>query len=588
MIFGLTNVFCGNSKHHTFRISNSDFLLDEKPFQIISGEMHFARIPKEYWRHRIQMAKAMGCNTIASYIFWNYHEIKEGKFDFETWNKDLRGFINIVQEEGMMFILRPGPYVCAEWDFGGLPSYLLKKPNVKIRCMDQHYMKAVERYINAVAKIIKPLQISHGGPIIMLQVENEYGSYGNDRIYMENLKQRWIKNGIDIPFYTSDGATNYMLEAGTLSNCAVGLDPGGSQQNFELAAKMAPNVPIFSGETYPGWLTHWGENWAKPDTAELFSEIKFLMDNKKSFNLYVIHGGTNFGFTAGANAGNKGYEPDITSYDYDAPIDEQGNPTPKYYALRKLICSYLPTNSSLATIPEPIKTIQLPSIKMEIFSSVWSNLPAPIHSVQPTTFEANNQNQGFILYKTQLIGRKSGNLQITDLHDYATVFLNGKYLGNLDRRSGVSSIKIPTSDIKNPTLEILVEGMGHINFAQEMIDRKGITNRVTLSGMTLMNWELYKLPMNDAFIRNLTSSTTEIDKPGLFFKGHFNLSDVADTYVDVSKYQKGIIWINGHNLGRYWNIGPQKKLYCPACWLKPGKNEVLIFDQHQMEPQTIN
>ncbi|MGC3978609.1 MAG: beta-galactosidase [Paludibacteraceae bacterium] len=581
------NAYCVPKKTHTFELSKTEFLLDGKPFQIISGEMHFARIPKEYWRQRIQMAKAMGCNTIASYVFWNYHETEEGKFDFETWNRDLAGFIKIVQEEGMWFILRPGPYVCAEWDFGGLPSYLLKKPDIKIRCMDAHYMKASEKYISAVAKLIKPLEVTAGGPVLMIQIENEYGSYGNDRIYMQTLLQLWKDNGITIPFYTSDGPTHYMLEAGTLPGCAVGLDSGSDQGDFDLAAKQVPGVPVFSGETYPGWLTHWGEEWARPDTASLLKSVKFLMDNKKSFNFYMIHGGTNFGYTAGANSGGKGYEPDLTSYDYDAPINEQGRATPKYYALRKLIGSYLPKKTKLPAIPQPIKEISVPVIQMQAFTSVWENLPKVIQTVQPTTFEALDQNQGFMLYKTTLIGHKSGNLKVTELHDYATVFLNGKYVGTLDRRAGVSSIKLPTSDVKNPVLEILVEGMGHINFAQEMIDRKGITDRVTLNGMTLMNWEQYKLPMNEAFASALTATKYDSTKPGVFFKGNFELTEVADTYLDMSNYQKGVIWVNGHNLGRYWNIGPQTRLYCPACWLKPGKNEVIVFDLHQTEAKTI-
>jgi beta-galactosidase len=575
-------------RDHKFELSKTEFLLDGKPFQIISGEMHFARIPKEYWRQRIQMAKAMGCNTIASYVFWNYHEAEEGKFDFTTWNRDLAGFVKIVQEEGMWFILRPGPYACAEWDFGGLPSYLLKTPDMKVRCMDTRYMKAVERYVNVVAKIVKPLQVTNGGPVLMLQIENEYGSYGNDRIYMQKLADMWTERGINIPFYTSDGPTPYMLEAGTVPGCAVGLDSGSDQECFDTAARVVPDTPLFSGETYPGWLTHWGEEWAKTDTADILKEVKFLMDTKKSFNLYVIHGGTNFGFTAGANSGGKGYEPDLTSYDYDAPVNEQGQATPKYFALRRLIGSYLPKGIKLPAIPKPVKTVDIPDITMQVFTSIWDNLPKAILAVQPTTFEANDQNQGFILYKTRLIGHKSGNLKITEIHDYATVFLNGKYIGKLDRTEGISSIKLPVSDVKNPILEIFVEGMGHINFAQEMIDRKGITDRVTLNGMTLMNWEMYKFPMNDAFISALKPTKVQTDKPGMFFNGSFELKKVADTYLDMKNYQKGFTWVNGHNLGRYWNKGPQTRLYCPACWLKPGKNEVLVFDLHQTEPEIVN
>jgi len=486
----------------------------------------------------------------------------------------------------MWVIVRPGPYVCAEWDFGGIPTYLLKIPDIKVRCMDPRYMKAVENYFEKLAEIIKPLQVEKGGPILMLQIENEYGSYGNDREYLKALADIWRKNGITIPFYTADGPTQYMLEAGSLKGCASGLDSGSDQAAFDIAAQMNPGVPIFSSETYPGWLTHWGEKWAKPDSIALLKEVKFLMDNKKSFNLYVIHGGTNFGFTAGANSGGKGYEPDVTSYDYDAPINEQGGPTTKYYALRKLIKSYLPSGVKLPEIPEPIASIDIPEIPMKAFSSIWDNLPTAIKSVQPKTFEALDQNQGFMIYRTTLIGHKSGKLDITDLHDYATIFLNGKFIGKLDRREELSTIKIPKSDAKDPELEILVEGMGHINFAQHIIDPKGITNRVTLNGMTLMNWEIFKLPMDDNYIKSIKVSTN-LSRPGIFFNSSFILSEIADTYFDMSNYTKGVVWVNGHNLGRYWEIGPQKRLYCPACWLKKGDNEIIVFDLHQTESKSI-
>lgn len=581
------NVDSKSVRPHTFDYSKSEFILDGKPFQIISGEMHYARIPREYWRHRIQMAKAMGCNTIATYVFWNYHEIEKDKFDFSTSNRDLASFAKIVQEEGMWLILRPGPYVCAEWDLGGLPAYLLKNPDTKLRCMDATYIQAVEKYITAISNVIKPLLITNGGSIIMLQIENEYGSYGNDRIYMEKLRQLWIDKGINISFYTSDGATPHMLESGTLPNCAIGLDPGSNQECFDVATKVNPNVPIFSAESYPGWLTHWGENWAKPDSNLILKEIKFLMDNKKSFNFYLIHGGTNFGFTAGANSMNKGYEADLTSYDYDAPINEQGQATPKYYALKRLIGSYLPKGKRLADAPKPIKLIKIPRTEMKAFTSIWDNLPVPVRAVQPTSFEANDQNQGFILYRTKLIGHKGGSLKVTEIHDYATVFLNGNYIGKLDRRKGINTIEIPKSNTEFPILDILVEGMGHINFGAEIIDRKGITERVTLNGMTLMNWELYKFPMSDSFVSSLSNSTAKNRVPGLFFKANFKLNDLGDAYVDLSKFQKGVVWVNGHNLGRYWNIGPQFKLYCPASWLLTGDNEIIVFDLHQTESEFI-
>jgi beta-galactosidase len=570
------------SPQHSFALGAADFLLDGKPFQMRSGEIHPARVPVEYWRHRIQMAKAMGMNTIAAYVFWNYHETAEGRFDFATGNRNLAQFVRLAQEEGLWVLLRPGPYVCAEWDFGGLPAYLLRDPELRIRCLYPPYMRAVERYIRAIAPVIRPLLVTRGGPILMVQIENEYGSFGNDRAYLERLRELWRQNGIDVPFYTADGPTPYMLEAGSLPGAAVGLDSGSEEQHWALARSVVPGVPVFSSETYPGWLTHWGETWAQPGTDDLLKELRFLLDNRKSFNFYVIHGGTNFGFTAGANSGGKGFEPDVTSYDYDAPINEQGRPTAKFAALRQMIAAASGSAAPLPEIPAPIPSMDVPPITMAFHGSIWDHLPAPVRVVQPRSFESLGQNQGLMLYRTTLAGRKAGTLVVTDLHDFATVFVDGRLIGTLDRRLGENTIVLPVSANPHPVLDILVEGMGHINFAQAMIDRKGITDRVTLGGMTLMNWDVYPLPLDDKWVHHVADAPAVAgpasDRPGRFFKGTFTLNAPADTFLDLSGYRKGVIWVNGHNLGRYWDAGPQTRLYCPAPWLTAGSNEIVVFD----------
>lgn len=587
LLFISVSAFCQDK--HRFSLGKNDFLLDGKAFQVISGEMHPARIPKEYWRHRIQMAKAMGCNTIAAYIFWNYHETNEDVFDFTSGNRNIAEFIRICKEEGMWVLLRPGPYVCAEWDFGGLPSYLLKIPDIKIRCMDIRYMKAVTGYINRLSKEVVSLQCTNGGPILMVQIENEFGSFGNDKKYLESLRSLWLKNGIHVPFYTSDGATAYMLEAGNIDGAAIGLDSGSDSADFAQAKKRNPDVPAFSGETYPGWLTHWGEKWQRPDTNSLKKEMTFLLENKKSFNFYVIHGGTNFGFTAGANAfSTTQYQPDITSYDYDAPINEQGLPTAKYFMLRNLIAKYV--EYKIPDLPKPVATIEIPAVTMKKSQNLFNYDLPMIKSPQPETMEALGQNQGLIIYKTKLIGHKSGKLKIWEPHDYALVFLNGEFIDTVYRDGGKWEVNLPKTNLENPVLEIVVEGMGHINFAQFMIDRKGITDRVTLNGMTLMNWEMTMLPMDEVFIKQkpkLNLLQFKNDKPCNFFAGEFSLSETGDTYFDLSNYSKGMLYVNGHNLGRYWNIGPQQRLYCPASWLKKGKNEIVVFDLFEWESKAI-
>lgn len=576
----------GAAERHTFALAGDDFLLDGKPFQIISGEMHPARIPDAYWRQRIRMAKAMGCNTVAVYVFWNYHETAEGRFDFTTGNHDIARFMRICQEDGLWVLLRPGPYVCAEWDFGGLPPYLLRIPDLKVRCLDPRYMAAAERYIRALARVVKPLQASEGGPILMVQIENEYGSYGNDRNYLERLRQVWQEAGIHMPFYTADGATTTMLEAGTLPGAAVGLDPGTSNAQFDLARRMNPGVPVFASEIYPGWLTHWGEQWQRPDIGPVLKQLQTLLDNHRSFNLYLVHGGTNFGFWAGANSGGKGYEPDVTSYDYDAPVNEQGRATAKYQALRELLGRYRTGGAALPDIPAAIPAIAIPPVAMRPYASIWGNLPAPVASVQPRPMETFGQYHGLMVYETTLVGQKSGALLITELHDYATVFVDGHYIGKLDRRAGEQTFTLPRTQNARPVLTILVEAMGRINFAQSMIDRKGITDRVTLGGMTLMNWRVYPLPLDDDFIARLPEGKVD-ERPGVFFRGSFDLTEPADTFLDLSGYRKGIVWVNGHNLGRYWDIGPQKRLYCPAPWLRAGRNEIVVLDLHQLEPATV-
>jgi beta-galactosidase len=546
--------------------------------------MHPARIPKEYWLHRIQMAKSMGLNTIAVYVFWNYHEQSPGKFDFKSENRDIAQFFRLCQQEGMWVNLRPGPYVCAEWDFGGIPSYLLKYPDLKIRCTDERYMKAAKRYISALANVVRPFFVHNGGPILMVQIENEYGSYGNDKEYLEQLRSTWKRNRIDGPFFTADGATPAMLEAGTLTGAAVGLDPGTDSAAFALAKKYNPDVPVFCSELYPGWLTHWGEKWAKADSAEVYGNIRWLLERKQSFSLYMVHGGTNFGMWAGANGGGPGsYEPHVTSYDYDAPVNEQGRPRETFFAFRDLIAKYA---GEPAKTPESIPAMEIPAIELKPISSVWNYFSSAGFSAQPKPMESYGMNHGLILYSTQLIGHKSGKLTIHDVHDVALVFLNGQFVDTLFRGKK-NTVELPKSEERIPQLDIIVESMGRVNYGQYTVDRKGITDRVTLNGMTLMNWQTFLLPIDDKLPAPRTTNPSTRFTPITFLKGSFSLSEIADAYLDLSNFKKGIVWVNRHNLGRYWEIGPQHRLYCPTPWLIKGRNEVLVLDLLQSTGATI-
>ncbi len=571
---------------HTFRLGTDDFLLDGKPFRIMAGEIHYQRIPREYWADRLTKVKAAGLNTVGTYVFWNALEPEPGQWDLSGGN-DLGAFIRTAQRLGLWVIVRPGPYACAEWDFGGLPAWLLRTPDIKVRCSDPRYLDACESYVLKIAEVVRDLQVHRGGPVLMVQVENEYGSFGNDREYMLALKGFWDKAGIEVPLYTADGATPYMLEAGSLPGAAIGLDPGTNEKDFAEAARLERGVPVFCSELYPGWLTHWGEEWARVKTEEFLPDLRWLLANGKSFSLYMFHGGTNFGFWAGANFSDK-YQPDVTSYDYDAPLDEAGRPTPKFRAVQELLSRYQPPGRKFPDLPEPVRMISVPPIEFDESASIFDNLPPAVRSPQPGPMESYGQNHGFILYRTKLLGHRGGKLTATDLRDYAIVYADGRYVGTMDRTKGeTTALDIPKAEPANQTLDILVEAMGRINYGPRLLDRKGITERVTLNSITLMGWDVHLLPMDEDYLRFLRYARRPAERPGNFFRGRFDLRATGDTYLDMSGWKKGVVWVNGHNLGRYWEIGPQKRLYCPAPFLKTGANEIVVFDLHALAPAPV-
>ncbi|CAB3781528.1 beta-galactosidase [Paraburkholderia caffeinilytica] len=604
-----------NGHAFSFAQDGESFLLDGEPFQIRSGEMHPARIPAEYWQHRILMAKAMGMNCIALYVMWNYHETSPGVFDFRTGNRDIEAFIRLCQQEGMWVLLRPGPYICGEWDLGGIPSYLLKYPDIQLRtdvANDPRYMSAVARYIGELGPRIEPLLVSNGGPILMIQIENEFGSYASNPAYLEEVRQLWLHEGVQGPFYTEDGIRQLEQNRTNVTGGAIALSNGDAEQIAAVRQEF-PAVPAMAGEVYPGWLTHWGDETFKGAAVDIAGTLDVLMQLRLSFNLYVIHGGTSFGFYAGANvdADSGEYQPDITSYDYAAPISEQGVATSKYMKYRGVIARYLST--PLPDIPKPIPTISRKgdqALMPELCTSIWDNLPAALpaaQTVDPQPFEFYGQAFGFVLYRKKLQSYRNGVLNIKEVHDYATVFVGEQYVGGVSRafvpehdaqplnvthHAPLVVPRVSLSPDSDVSLDILVEGMGRVNYGNAMIDRKGILGSVTLqdtggSSDTLTGWEVFLLPMDTAFIANLCTVCSNPRKAGLFFKAILPLDQIGDTYIDMSGWTKGVVWINGHNLGRYWNIGPQKRLYCPAPWLRQGDNEFIIFDLHQTEAKPV-
>ncbi len=558
-------------------VQGDHFVLDGKPFQIISGEMHYARVPRAYWRERFKMARAMGLNAITTYVFWDLHEPRPGVFDF-TGQLDLAEYIREAQQEGLYVILRPGPYVCSEWDLGGLPSWLLADPQMLLRSAESSFMQPAARYLKEVGKQVGDLQSTRGGPIIAVQVENEYGSFDNDKEYMSKVRDAIVQAGLgEVLLYTADGPGQ--LPDGTLPDLAavVNFGPGEAPQAFATLAKFRPGQPIMAGEWWAGWFDHWGVKHHVTDAEKEANELAWILDHGYSVSIYMWHGGSSWGFMNGANAGREGYRPDVSSYDYDAALDESGRPTKKYQLFRDVISKH--TGAKLPDVPAAKPAVALPPIALRESASLFDNLQIATRCPgdAPKSMEECGQSYGFILYRREQPVPGSGSLNLGKLRDYATVFINGERQATFDRRtSDTASLPIVTS---NNRIDVLIENLGRINFGKELRnERKGLVSPVQLAGKRLSGWTIYSLPMDDL-------SRLQWKKPGKyvgpgFRRGTFTLKETADTFLDMRGWTKGLVWINGHPLGRFWNIGPQQTLYLPAPWLKVGSNEIVVFDMN--------
>ena len=564
-------------------IEGDHFMLDGKPLQIISGELHYERIPREYWRDRLRKARAMGLNTISTYVFWNLHEPKTGVYDF-TGSLDVTAFVRIAQEEGLYVILRPGPYACAEWDLGGLPAWLLADPNMVLRSADEKFLAPAERWLQRLGRELAPLQITRGGPIIAVQVENEYGSFGGsskeDHAYMKRILAALQNAGLgEALLYTADGGDE--LPAGTLPDihAVVNFGPGEAKAEFAKLQKFRPGRPMMSGEYWDGWFDHWGEKHQTTDAAQQAQELDWILSQGYSINLYMFHGGTSFGFMNGANWDHKNYEPDVTSYDYDSPVSESGALTKKYFAFRDAIAKHR-TGVTIPDPPDPLPAIEVPEFQMVESAPLWQNLPAPVAADHPRSMEYFGQSYGYILYRTKIKRATKGELDIRELRSYARIFVDGKPIGTLDRRKKQDRLHLEAA--AGSTLDVLVEGTGRINFTTELRkERQGINGAVTLAGKELSDWQVFPLPMDDLSALQFHKSLKTAPTGPAFYRGHFDLPDTGDTFLDTRGWGKGAVWINGHALGRFWNLGPQQTLYVPAPWLKKGVNEIVVFAQGQ-------
>ena len=560
-------------------------LVDDRSVQLRAGELEPQRIPREYWSHRVRMCKAMGLNAISSYFMWNDFEQPDGSFDFKTGNRDVAAFLSLCKEEGMWVLFRPGPYCCAEWDFGGLPPRLLKD-DIAVRTMDARYLREAEKYLSAIADVAEPFLAKNGGPIVLTQIENEYGSWPfKDVKYLLWVKDFWKKRGFG-PFYMADGAGDKFLSDLIYPDpeIAVGFDPGMDEKDWSFAKKYNPGVPVFSAETYPGWLRHWGEGKWEP--SDITKSVKWFMEGRRSFCFFVAHGGTSFGFTAGANDGGEGgYEPDLTSYDYGAPIDEQGRPTKAYFAYRKIIFDTL--GEKPAPVPDDMPSMEFGPVVAVRFANLRDNVSAEKPFARPMYLEALGQNQGMAFYRTELPAGGAAELSFDRIADYAQIWLDGKRIATVDRRLGRRPIAMPQRG-KSAALEIVVEAMGHINFGKGMkYDRKGIVGEVYIDGKPLENWRIALKPLSEESVAKAKASDGRDGFAGGHFRAVVKLDKTADTFIDMSKWKKGTVYVNGRNIGRYWNVGPQLSLYCPAPFLKNGENQIDIVELELTEPRPI-
>jgi beta-galactosidase len=553
------------------------FIREGKPYQIISGDLHFQRIPRAYWQDRLRKAHAMGLNTITTYVFWNLLEPKPGQFDFSG-NNDVAAFVKAAQAEGLNVILRPGPYICGEWDAGGYPAWLFAEPNIHVRSRDPRFLAASDRYLQRLGKELAPLLASHGGPIIATELENEYGSYSNDKAYLSAVREMLRRAGLanDL-LLTYDGPD--LLANGTLPDVTPVIDfsPGEAKKSFEMLAAFRPGVPMMAGEWWAGWFDQWGGKHAHTDTKQQADELAWMLKQGYSVNIYMVHGGTNFGFMNGANfQGGPAdhYAPQTTSYDYDAAIDEAGQPTAKYTQFRDVIAKA--TGAKLPPVPASPAVSTLPAFTLGESASLWDNLPAPQASDLPKPMEAFGQAYGYILYRTTLKGPFHGTLYLGDVRDYAAVYLDRKREGTVERRLKQVSldIDVPTGE---HTLDLLVENTGRVNYGPHMDDgRSGLIDPVMLGNDVLHGWQVFPLPMTSlATLHGWT--TAKVEGPA-FHRGTLNIDKPTDTYLDVRAFSKGALWLNDANLGRVWSIGPQHDLYAPAPWFRRGANEVVVFD----------
>lgn len=569
-------------------LTDNGFLINGRSERIIAGAMHYFRVPRAYWRDRLLQLKAMGCNAVETYVAWNLHEPRPGRFDFAD-NLDLEAYLRLAHELGLYALVRPGPYICAEWEFGGLPWWLLAT-DMRIRCMDRRWLKAVDRWFAVLLPRVAALQADRGGPVVAVQCENEYGSFGDDADYLEHLRQSILTAGIDCALiYTSDGPGDWMLQGGTLPDVFKTVNFGSrATEAFAKLREYQSDGPLMCAEYWNGWFDHWGEPHHTRSAEDAAAVLDEMLAAGASVSLYMFHGGTNFGFMAGAN--DFGHlEPTITSYDYDSPVSENGELTEKYHAMRKVIGKYVQLPDM--DIPQAAPKRAYGAVTLTQQAGLFDNLSQLGRQrllPYPAPMEQLGQGYGFILYRTAISGpREEQPLILQEVHDRALVFVDGKYLGTLGA-FGQEDIRFAVPP-QGATLDVLVENLGRANYGNRMFEPKGITVGIRHGQQYLYGYDIRCLPMDDLSKLNYhdTLQTETAEGCCTFYRGTFQVDEPADTFLRLDGWTKGVAYINGFNLGRYWDIGPQRTLYVPAPLLRPGANELVVLELHRAKQPVV-